>query len=268
MGSRPAARHPSRRPKLKKLERQARIVAELRANPTVRISDLAREFQVTTETVRRDVDALARRGLVSRTYGGAATTTLAMEPNQNDRYAMHQRERERIARAAVGLIKNFDVLIMESSATTAQFAQRLAVERAHLTIITNGIRNAQILSANDTFKVMVCPGIYRADETGTYGAEAIAFINRFTANISIVGAGGLTAEGPQDFLSDVCWLKRAMIERGQTVMLLADHSKYGLTGVETICDYGEIDRFITDAPPPTAIAKAMERAGTDIVAAD
>jgi len=254
-------------PRLKKLDRQARIVAELRANPTVRISELAHEFHVTTETVRRDVDALARKGLVSRTYGGAAAMALTIEPTLNDRYAIHQKEREKIARTALAHIDNGDVIIMESSATTAIFAHRLAMERTNLTVITNGVRNAQILSNNDSFKIVICPGFYRTDESGIYGAEAIAFLNRFTANISVIGAGGMTNEGPQDFLSEVCWLKRSMIDRGQHVMLLADHSKFGVSGVETICPYDQINTLITDQEPPPSLKRALNAADTSLVIA-
>jgi len=259
--------HTTRRSKLKKLDRQARIVAELRANPTVRISELAHEFHVTTETVRRDVDMLARKGLVSRTYGGAAAMTLAIEPTLNDRYAVCQKEREKIARSALSKITNGDVIIMESSATTTIFAHRLAMERANLTIITNGIRNAQVLSNNDSFKIVVCPGFYRTDEMGTYGAEAIAFLNRFTANTSIIGAGGMTDEGPQDFLSEVCWLKRCMIDRGQHVMLLADHSKFGVSGVETICSYDQIDTLVVDQEPPATLKRSLDVSGTQLIVA-
>lgn len=257
----------TKKPRLKKFDRQARIVAELRANPTVRISELAQEFHVTTETVRRDVDALARKGLVSRTYGGAAAMALTIEPSQNDRYAVFQKEREKIARAALAQIDNGDVVIMESSATTAIFAHRLAMERMNLTIITNGIRNAQILSNNDSFKIVVCPGFYRSDELGIYGAEAIAFLNRYTANISIIGAGGMTDEGPQDFLSEVCWLKRCMIDRGQHVMLLADHSKFGISGVETICSYDQINTLVVDQEPPSSILRALNANDTRIITA-
>ncbi len=259
--------HATNKSKLKKLDRQARIVAELRANPTVRISELAHEFHVTTETVRRDVDALARKGMVSRTYGGAAAMALAIEPTQTDRYAVCQKEREKIARSALSQITNGDVVIMESSATTAIFAHRLTMERANLTVITNGIRNAQILSNNDSFKIVVCPGFYRADELGIYGAEAIAFLNRFTANISIIGAGGMTDEGPQDFLSEVCWLKRCMIDRGQHVMLLADHSKFGVSGVETICSYDQIDTLVVDREPPPSLRRALDANDTQLVIA-
>ena len=111
-----------------KQERQRRIVAELRANPTVRISSLADEFRVSTETVRRDIDELSGQGLVNRTYGGAAATSMSREPAFHQRGDTMVAERERIARSAAALIQPGEVIMVDSGATTAHFARRLAVE--------------------------------------------------------------------------------------------------------------------------------------------
>ena len=84
------------RQRLKRNERFARIIDELRLSPTVRISELAETFGVSAETVRRDIDELSRQGLVDRTYGGAAAHALAHEPAVNERYRLHVEERTRL----------------------------------------------------------------------------------------------------------------------------------------------------------------------------
>src|SRR5215469_320819 len=102
-GGRPgAARDPRGRrnmaagKKLKKTERQARILGELRAQPAIRISDLAGDFGVSTETIRRDLDELGQQGMLSRTYGGAAPRPFGAEPTLSERYKEHVSERERV----------------------------------------------------------------------------------------------------------------------------------------------------------------------------
>ncbi len=236
--------------KLGKQARQERIVAELRANPTVRISTLAQAFGVTTETVRRDVDALSKEGLVSRTYGGAAVTSLSHEPSLDERAGILIEERTRIASRAVGFVKQGDVLMIDSGATTGHFVRRLAVELSDITIITNSIRHAAIAGNNPGIKVILTPGHFVTRERGTSGSEVTEFLRRYRANHAFIGAGGMTAEGPNDVSSELCWVKRAMIERSAACTLLIDHGKFGNLGLEVICPLEKVTRVITDSAPP------------------
>ncbi len=248
-------------------ERRRRIVAELQANPTVRISELARLFGVTTETVRRDVDSLSEEGLVSRTYGGAAATTLAREPSLDERHGLLVPERQRIARAAVECIEDGQVLMVDSGATTAHFVRRLAIERKRLTVITNGTGLAAALASNRSFQVVLCPGHYNASESGTYGPEVGEFLARYRADHAVIGAGGLTLEGPNDVSAELCWVKRAMIERASQTTLLVDHSKVDRFGLLRICGPEDLDRVVSDRPLPGELAQGLRHKGVELVVA-
>lgn len=258
---------PSAKRRTSKDERRRRIVAELRANPTVRISELARLFGVTTETVRRDVDSLSDEGLVSRTYGGAAATTLSREPSLDERHGLLVAERQRIARAAVDFVEDGQVLMIDSGATTAHFVRRLAVERQRLTVITNGTGLAAALAANASFRVLLCPGDYNASESGTYGPEVGAFLERYRADRAFVGAGGMTLEGPNDVSAELCWVKRAMIERARETTLLIDHSKFDRFGLLRICAPEDLRRVVSDASLPAELAQALRHKGVEVVIA-
>jgi DeoR/GlpR family transcriptional regulator of sugar metabolism len=248
-------------------ERRRRIVAELQANPTVRISELARLFGVTTETVRRDVDSLSEEGLVSRTYGGAAATTLSREPSLDERHGLLIPERQRIARAAVGCVEDGQVLMIDSGATTAHFARRLAVERQRLTVITNGTGLAAALAVNPSFRVVLCPGDYNPSESGTYGPEVGAFLAHYRADQAFIGAGGLTLEGPNDVSAELCWVKRAMIERASATTLLVDHSKVDRFGLLRICGPEDLARVIGDKPLPGDLAQGLRHRGVELLVA-
>ena len=142
--------------RLSKNDRQARIVAELRGTPTLRVNELADMLVVSTETVRRDLAELAERGLINRTYGGAMRP-VSFEPALAERESLMVAERERIASAAVKLISSGDILMIGGGATTLQFARRVAVECNHLTIITHSF-SMPWCWLYQTHKILMCPG--------------------------------------------------------------------------------------------------------------
>ena len=259
----------ARHPRLSKQDRRARIVAELRANPTVRISSLARAFGVTTETVRRDVDSLSRDGLVSRTYGGAAVTSLAHEPSLDERYKALTEERSRVASAALRHVLPGDVLMVDSGATTGHFVRRLAATvTSEITVITNSVGHAVVLGTNEWIRVILCPGTYVPRERGVYGPEVAQYLKRYRANTAFIGAGGLTEEGPNDVSSELCWVKRAMIERAQAATLLIDHGKLGHLGLELICPLADITRVVIDREPEPEFHGIFAAGGPELVVAN
>lgn len=250
--------------RLDKEERHRRIVAELRSNPTVRIMTLAEEFGVSTETVRRDIDELSRKGLVSRTYGGAAATSMSQEPAVIERGSTMVAERERMVRLAVSLVSPGNVLMIDSGSTVEQFARRLAVEGTPVTVLTNSLAVATTLGPCETIRVIVCPGDYVAREHGVYGSATCEFIGTFHADTVILGAGGLTAGGPTDVDSEASWVKRSMIERAERSILLVDHSKFDVRQLALVTPLTALDDLITDTAPPPAIAKALKKAGVTL----
>src|SRR5215471_4876549 len=115
-------------PRLSKKNRQDRILAELRASTTIRISELAAELGVSSETIRRDLKEMGEGGLIDRTYGGAVARPFGFEPTWNERFGSMTDERQRIAALAVGFVQPRDVLMIDAGSTTVHFAQRLAAE--------------------------------------------------------------------------------------------------------------------------------------------
>lgn len=247
--------------------RQEQILTELKATPALRVSDLAREFGVSTETVRRDLDALSRDGLVSRTYGGAARGLVAQEPALNERSRLAVDERGAIARAAATLVAPHDVLMVDAGSTTAHFARRLAAGFSALTVITNSISVATALAVTPSIRVVLCPGDYDGHEGGVFGPETIEFLGRFNAGRCVIGCSGLIEHGPGEASSGSAWVKRRMIERSGAATLLVDHGKFGHTALETICALEEIGDIVTDARPGRSLSAAIKKAGVNLVVA-
>ena len=251
--------------RLTQQERHAELLALLRREGTVRIATLAKVFAVTTETVRRDLDQLARSGALQRTYGGGASRSLTDEPDIGVRGRAWAAERTRIGAAAARSVEPGDALMIDCGSTTSLFANALATRNLQLTVVTNCLPVARALGTSSRCRVLLCPGEYVMREGGVYGADAVEFIRRFKANKAFIGAGGLTREGVTDADSLSCSIKRAMIERSDRTTLLLDSSKYELPQFERVCALAAIDELVSDAAPPKRLAASLNSARVHVV---
>jgi len=249
-----------------KTARQRRILAELDQHAALRIGELATRLGVSGETVRRDLDDLDRQGLIGRTYGGAVRHRPS-EPSLNERHGLLVAEREAIARSAVPLMAGAGHVLIGSGATTAHVARRMGVELNGLTVVTHSFAVATVLSFNPTIPVMMTPGFYHAGEGAMTGAATTAFLDRFRADWAVLGASGLTEDGPSDALIEPAEVFAAMLSRAERRMIVADASKFARVFPARWADWSEIDCLVTDRAPEGGLAAALERAGVAVIVA-
>ncbi len=254
-------------PRLRKDERRAQIVLELRLRPHVRIGELARRFGVSAETVRRDVEALSAEGLVSRSHGGATARAHGRYPGLDERSAARVAERERIGRRAAELVRPGETVMVDSGSTTLQFARFLAYRGTPCTVMTNSLPIAMTLGHADA-DVILCPGDYLPDEAATIGTEAVDFLERHRADRCMIGASGLTADGPVEAVRGFVAIKRAMIRRCGEAHLLVDSEKFDRPGLATVAPLRDLASVVVDAPPGAALRAALERAGVGLLPAE
>ncbi|MEX1080845.1 MAG: DeoR/GlpR family DNA-binding transcription regulator [Halofilum sp. (in: g-proteobacteria)] len=253
--------------KLRMEERRERILDDLRLSPHVRISVLADKHDVTTETIRRDLDALSELGLVARAYGGASARPMGLQPPAYERGHEHVEERERIGTAAIPLLTPGEVVMIDAGSTTLQFARSLAAESLGLTVLTNCYPVGTELAAGNCQPVM-CPGALDAREAAVFGSDTIDFLRRFHANKAFIGASGLAADGLSDVNRGAVWVKRAMIERAEEAWLMVDHSKFGARLLEVIAPLNALTGIVVDQQPDGALQAAIERAELRLIVAD
>ncbi|MGN1392809.1 MAG: DeoR/GlpR family DNA-binding transcription regulator [Succinivibrionaceae bacterium] len=234
--------------KLSKSERQKVIVTELQATPTIRASELAIELRVSTETIRRDLEELESKGLISRTYGGAVRP-LTVETKANHSEQLYLRQRELIAKEVSSFVNHGDVLIIGGGSTTSHVARRLAADKHDLTVITDSFAVATILSSNSTIRIQMCPGTYNAHEGCVYGSETVEYLSNIYANHAILGSSGLSGDGVSCNDMDIVGTYRAMVLRSNEVTIVADHSKISKYGVSIFSSWKNIDRLIIDQDP-------------------
>lgn len=249
-----------------KARRQQHIMAALRATPALRIVELAAEFGVSTETIRRDLDELGHAGLIARTYGGAARP-VAAEPAIVERERQMVHERRRIASAAVRALGSCEALMLGGGSTTLHVARHLAIALVRGTIVTHGFAHAAVLGANPGIRVLMLPGRYEPREGIIVGAETIDHVGRFHAECAILGASGITPAGAADVDDEAAAVYRAMRLCSDRTLLVADHGKFDRPAFAIHAELAEIGQLVTDQAPPEPLADALAQAQVQVMVA-
>lgn len=243
--------------KLKKSERRKKILLELKLRPHVRIKELARDFNVSTETLRRDLDALAIDGLIDRAYGGASASGTGQYPTLGERTAAHVAERERIAQLAANEVLQGETLMIDSGSTTIELAKALAYRGVACTVITNSLPVAMIMG-QEAANVMLCPGEYLASENAVMGSETQEYLQNFRVDRCFLGASGMTEHGLFDTVPAIAGVKREMLRCAAQSHLLIGSDKFGQHGLVRFAGFDAFQSIISDARPTAELLSALE----------
>lgn len=250
--------------RLNKKERHELILSEVRKSAAIRISKLAKRIGVAGETIRRDLIELGDAGLINRTYGGATISLVTSEPVISERGLTLVEERARIGKGAASLIENRQVVMIDGGSTTYEVARNLAQLKRDLVVVTNSTGVASVAGGNPTFRVILCPGTYDNREGSVLGEDTVEFISRYNADVTIIGASGVTEDGPNDAISGAAAVKRAMIGRSLSTILVVTHDKFGRASLERVCRLTQISDLVTDRQVSSQFRAAVEVAGPDL----
>lgn len=236
-------------------QRQAVILERVRRGGGVRVSDLVAEFGVSDMTIRRDLEALADRGLVSKVHGGAT----AIHPGSTDEpgfaaKAIRQRaEKAAIALRAARLVQPGTAVALSAGTTTAELAQRL-VGIPELTVVTNSIPVADVFyRGGRTDQTVVLTGGVRTPSDALVGPVAVATIASLHLDVLFLGVHGMSERAgfttPNLMEADT---DRALVAAAERLVVLADNSKWGTVGISSIAALSDADVLVTDAGLPEA----------------
>lgn len=248
--------------------RRSKIIEKINKERMIKVDDLTKEFMVSLETIRRDLDFLERKGYLKRVYGGAVLEGLyGEEPIYEQRRVINFEAKKAIGLKAAELIDDGDTLFMDVGTTVLEVAKSL-VKKKNLTIITNATLIAQEMITHDNCRVVLLGGELRGGEMAVSGFLADENIRMFHANKIILGVGGITLEhGVTDYHLYESRLRRLMIERSDKVLAVADFSKFGVTAMNDCCPLDKIDFLVVDATTPAKILSDYRMAGVDVVVA-
>lgn len=251
-------------------ERQQAMAQLVSGRGRLSVNLLAAEFDVTTETVRRDLSALERMGLVRRVHGGAvpASSLAAIESALVERDRANTREKEKVARAALALLPPAGAtILLDAGSTTHRFAALLPRDH-RLTVVTHAVPIAARLAGSPQIELHLLPGRVRPTTQAAVGADTVAALAELRVDAVFLGTNGISVDhGLSTPDRDEAATKRAMVHSARQVVVLADASKLGEESPVRFATLDEVDVLVTDADGDPAEREALERAGLEVVVA-
>ena len=247
------------------VERHQFIMGQLQKKGAVSVTDLCKELNVSSVTIRKDLKLLEDRQLLFRTHGGA----MLINPYTADRTVfekerMQATEKAAIAQEAAALIADNDSIIIASGTTVQAMAKEIK-PIGNLTVVTSALNVSVQLIKHPNIEILQLGGVLRKSSTSVAGLYAEQILSDFFCSKLFLGVDGIDLEfGLTTTNAQEAHLNRKMMAVSQKVIVLADSSKFGKRGFGKICGIDEVDRIITDSGVAPHTVKALERMGVKV----
>jgi len=247
-------------------QRHQYILSQVTRNGALSVAELVRELRVSRETIRRDLNTLAARGLIVTTHAGALSSD-RREPDLDVREAANAGAKRAIGERAASLVPDGASVIIDSGSTTHAVASALT-DRHRLTVYTNDWRIALVLGRRNDNRVTLLGGELSDHEDATFGLDTMQQLTRYHADYAFVGAGGITADGwLTDYARMVAEVRGRMLASAACAVVVADHSKFGRVTPVRINGFEQVRYVITELAPEQAIARALAARGPELLIA-
>lgn len=250
------------------VERQQEIVELVLRNGSVDVAELAERFDVTTETIRRDLTDLQKARLIRRVHGGAVPGRGRLfEPKLEVRRGQNAEEKQRIAKLALEELPDRGSIMIDSGSTTAHLADLLPLDR-ELTVITNSVPVVQSLAASDHMEIMAIGGTLRKNTMAFVDAGGADILQGLTVDVVFMGCDGVSVErGFTTPYRDEVTIKRAMMASARRIVLMFDHSKIGNDQLLRFASIDEVDRIITGSEADESTVARLQEQGPIVTVA-
>jgi DeoR family transcriptional regulator, glycerol-3-phosphate regulon repressor len=230
----------------------------------VTIDDMAQHFQVTPQTIRRDINYLDQEKLLQRYHGGAGAPSSTLNTAYSDRKIQNLEEKQRIAGAIASKIPDHSSMFINIGTTTETISRALLKHRG-LTIITNNLHVASILSSKEDFNVIIAGGAVRNRDGGIIGEATVDFVKQFKVDFALIGISGIDDDGELlDFDYQEVRVAQAIIENARQVFLAADHSKFGRNAMIRLGNISQASHLFTSKKPPHNIVDILGENGVEL----
>lgn len=240
-------------------DRHQFILEKLKKEGKVNILDLVEEMGVSGVTIRKDLKLLEDKNLLFRTRGGGSINNpYAVDRPIYEKELINSEEKKRIAKAAIELIGQTDSIMIGSGTTVFEVARALHPSK-HLTVITPALRVGLELSNRPNVEVLQLGGLVRPSSSSVAGSQAIKILEEISCSIVFLGVDGIDL----DFGISISNLQEAalnqkMIETAQTLVIVADSTKFDRRGLGRICGLEQVHYIVTDSKVSKSTVKAFE----------
>ncbi|QIZ01021.1 DeoR/GlpR family DNA-binding transcription regulator [Streptomyces sp. S1D4-11] len=246
-------------------ERRKAIAAAVTAG--VRTEDLATQFGVSVETIRRDLIRLQKDGVLARVHGGAtpADKPRASEAAFGSRRTMHLEEKRAMGAVAASLAEPGRIVMIDVGTTALEAARALPADWTG-TVITNSLLVCAELAERPGLDVISLGGRMRGGDMACSGPHTLAALSELYADIAFLGSGGLDATaGLTDYYSDEVDVRRLMIQHSARAFVLADSTKFDVVSARAVCPLRDLDGLISDRMPDAVLAQALRDADVQVL---
>ncbi|MGI9377230.1 MAG: transcriptional repressor AgaR [Tsuneonella suprasediminis] len=248
-------------------ERRQQIISEMRERGSVQVASLAKKFAVSVQTIRKDLEYLAQRGVAERSYGGAILASeinVATEAPLDAKRSVFFEEKERIGKLAASLVLPGESVVLDSGTTTMHIAEALADDE-DITVVTNDFDILAVLTAKSRINVIMLGGALRRKNMAFYGTQTVAALDDLHVDKLFLGVDGFDIDrGITTHYEPEALLNRKMVEAAGQVIAVTDRSKFGRVCLHRILNIDEVDALVTDGPVDDAIRSASAQFGFDI----
>lgn len=248
------------------LERHKIILDLLSKNKIVKVGELVEIFDVSTETIRRDLEELEASNKLERIYGGAVPIiTSSEEPAYNVRAISNPGHKECIGKLAAEFIEDRDTIILDIGTTCLEIAKN--IKNKNITVLTTSLPITNEL-ANTNVRLYCLGGLVRPNELSMSGGITEYVLNQFHVDKAFIGAGGISLnDGISDYNIEEAQIRRQCMTRAQKVFLVSDYSKFGINSFAHVASLDAVDTLITDWDANEDILNKIKKLNIDVVVA-
>jgi DeoR family transcriptional regulator, glycerol-3-phosphate regulon repressor len=241
--------------------RQTDILRMARAAGRVMVEELSSRFDVSPQTIRKDLNDLCEARLLTRTHGGAMLASGVENVAYEARRLLAANEKRRIGQRAAELIPNGSSLFVNIGTTTEEVARAL-MGHEDMLVITNNIHVATILMPSPRIEVIVAGGVLRRSDGGIVGEHAVDFITQFKVDYAVIGASAIDDDGALlDYDYREVRVAQAIIDNARNVLLVADSMKFTRSAPVRISHLSKMSVFVTEKTPPEGILEVCRHSG-------
>lgn len=247
--------------------RHSEILDFARREGKVTVEGLAQHFNVTLQTIRRDLTELAESGRLDRVHGGAVLPSGTMNIGYEERRDLNAAAKTAIARACAAQIPN-DISLFLNIGTSTEAVARELLHHDNLMVVTNNMNVANILVANPSCEVVVTGGHLRRSDGGLIGKLAEETIGKFKFDLAVIGCSALDLDGDfLDFDIQEVSVSQAILRQSRSTFLVADHSKFLRNAPARIASLSELDAVFTDVALPADLHQSCQAWDTRVILA-